>query len=237
MIVTPPASVEDRLQDVSQLLLAADERVRGEREVRAVEALQRRECAVTELVDALRGREILEAMLAEVDEPVRPDERGRRRGDQHLPAVAYRRDPSSAVDVVSDVALVGDERRPGVEAHADVDRAGRQRLGECCCCSESTGRRGEGEEEGISLGVDLDPALCRARLPDDAAVLGERFGVRFGAELVEEPRRALDVGEEECDRASRKVVSHEAIICRTRRGVQSRGSWREDRVMGERALA
>ena len=67
------------------------------------------------------------------------------------------------MDVVSDVALVGDERRPGVETHADVDRPGRQRVGECYCCSESTGRRGEGEEEGITLSVDLDPALCRAR--------------------------------------------------------------------------
>ena len=55
----------------------------------------------------------------------------------------------------------------------------------------------------------------------------------FGAELVEEPRRALDVGEEDCDRAGRKVGSHEAIICGTRRNVQSRGS--KERIAKDRS--
>ena len=64
-------------------------------------------------------------------------------------------------------------------------------------------------------------------------MLGERFGIRFGAELVEEPRRALDVGEEDCDRAGRKVGSHEAIICGTRRNVQSRGS--KERIAKDRS--
>ena len=124
--------------------------------------------------------------------------------------MADRRDTRGAVDVVSDVPLVGDERRSGVEADADVDRAGRQRLGERSGCREGAGRRRKSEEEGISLCVDLDATLGRARLPDDPAVLGERLGVRLGAERVQELRRALDVGEEEGDGAGREIVSHAA---------------------------
>ena len=67
-------------------------------------------------------------MLAEVREPVEPDERRGRGRDEHLPAVADRRDAGGAVHVVSDVALVRHERRPRVQADAHMDRAGRQRL-------------------------------------------------------------------------------------------------------------
>ena len=69
-------------------------------------------------------------------------------------------------------------------------------------------RRREGEEEGVALRVHLDPALGGARLPDHAPVLGERLRVALGAELVQQPRRALDVGEEEGDGAGGEVVSH-----------------------------
>ena len=116
------------MQDVGELLLAPDEGIGGEREVRAIEALDRRKRQLAELVDALGRREVLEAMLAEVDEPVEPDKRGRRGGDEHLPAVADRRDARCTVHIVSDIPLVGDERRAGVEADAHVDRAAYQRL-------------------------------------------------------------------------------------------------------------
>ena len=42
------------------------------------------------------------------------------------------------------------------------------------------------------------------------AVLGERLRVAFGAELVKEPRRSLDVGEEEGDGAGGEVIAHAA---------------------------
>ena len=48
--------------------------------------------------------------------------------DEHLAAVAGRRDPRGHVDVLADVALVGHERRAGVQADAHADRAGRERL-------------------------------------------------------------------------------------------------------------
>ncbi len=203
-------TVEERLQDVGELLLPPDEGIGGEREVRAVETLQRRESLLAELVDALGRGDVLEAMLAQIDEPVEPDKRGRRGGDEHLSAVADCGDARSAMHVVSDVALIGDERRPGVETDAHVDRAGRQRLRERSPSCESARRRREGEEEGVALGVDLDPAFGRTRLPYDSAVLGERIRVGLGTQRVQELGRALDVGEEEGDGACREVVAHAA---------------------------
>jgi hypothetical protein len=67
--------------------------------------------------------------------------------------------------------------------------------------------RREGEEEGVALGIDLDTALCGTRLPHDPPVLGECPRIRVGAELVQELGRALDVGKEEGDGASRKIAS------------------------------
>ncbi len=54
-------------------------------------------------------------MLAEVGELGLNQDR-RRGGYEHLAAVTARGDAGSAVDVVSDVALLGEERRPGVDA-------------------------------------------------------------------------------------------------------------------------
>ena len=144
------------MQNVGELLLPANERVRREWKVRAIQTFQRRERAVTELVHALERGEILEAVLAEVAEPVRPDERCRRGSNEYLPAVADSRDPRGAVHVVSDVSLIRDERRPCVETDADVDRAGRQRFRERSRGGESAWSCREGEEEGVALGVDLD---------------------------------------------------------------------------------
>ena len=45
-------------------------------------------------------------------------------------------------------------------------------------------------------------------------MLGERLGVGVRAELVEQPRRALDVGEEERDRAGREIRAHSGMMVR-----------------------
>ena len=100
-----------------------------------------------------------------------------RSGHEHLPAVADRRDASCTVHVVFHVALVGDERRPGVETDADVDRARCQRLREPGRGRKSAGSGRKGEKEGVALGVNLDAAFRGASVPDEAAVLGERLGV------------------------------------------------------------
>ena len=121
-----------------------------------------------------------------------------------------------------DVALVGQKRRSGVQADPDLHLPGCERTREGGGGHERSRRGREREEEGVTLRVDLDAALVGAGLADDAAVLGERIGVRLGAELVQQLRRALDVGEEKGDGAGRKVVAHGAIIRPTRGRVQSR---------------
>ena len=83
--------------------------------------------------------------------------------DEHLPAVAGGGDAGGAVDVAADVALLGQERRPRVQADPHLDRAGGERLGHRRRGGERARRGREGEEEGVALRVDLDAALARRR--------------------------------------------------------------------------
>ena len=71
------------------------------------------------------------------------------------------------------------------------------------------GRGRERIEERVPLRVDLDAAAPRERLPQQPPVLGERLVVRLRAQLVQQARRTLDVGEEQGDAAGRKLVTHE----------------------------
>jgi hypothetical protein len=70
----------------------------------------------------------------------------------------------------------------------------------------------EGDEERVSLRVHLDPAVRGERGSQQAAMVGQRIGVRSRSEGVQEPRRALDVGEEERDRASGQIRPHAAEL-------------------------
>ena len=60
----------------------------------------------------------------------------------------------------------------------------------------------ESDEEGVALRVDLDAAVAPECLAQNAAVFSERLRIAI-AELLHQPRRAFDVGEEERDRAGR----------------------------------
>ena len=85
------------------------------------------------------------------------------------------------MDVRSDVALLRQQRRTGVEAHPNRQlelllRLARRR--------ERTRRGREGNEEGVALRVDLDAAVPLERLTQNAAVLGEPFRVLLRTELV-----------------------------------------------------
>ena len=157
-------------------------------------------------------------MLSQVHE-LDIDDRGRCLGENDLAAVARRGDASGEVDVVADVALVGKEGSTGMQPDAHLDRAGDEHLGEGRSGVECAGRGREREEEGVALRVDLDTTLGGARLPDDAPMLCQRLRVGLGAELVQQLRRPLDVGEEEGHRAGRKLgphrgPNHEAVAAR-----------------------
>lgn len=113
------------------------------------------------------------------------------------------------MNVSADVALIGDKRCARVQTHAHPNPAGGKRFGQLSRRGECARRGGEGEKEGIALRVDLDTVVADARLSYQAAMLGQCLRVTLGAELLVQPRRALNIGEEEGDGARREVVSHE----------------------------
>ena len=123
-----------------------------------------------------------------------------------------RRDAGGAVDVNPDVAFVAEVGRAGVQTHAHADRTrgqSSQRVGgrlECAGCGR------EGDEEGVPLGIHLDAVVAGAGLADHAPVLGERRGVCLRSQLVQQLGRALDVGEQEGDRAGGEIASHEEMM-------------------------
>ena len=73
---------------------------------------------------------------------------------------------------------------------------------------DRTGSGRERDEERVALRVDLDAVVRGERGPKDAPVLCERLGVPVGAERVQQAGRALDVREEEGDRAARELCAH-----------------------------
>ena len=77
------------------------------------------------------------------------------------------------------------------------------------------GRSGEGDEERIALGVDLDAVVPRERIPEHPAMLGENVCVAV-TELLEQSRRPFDVGEEKRDRSARKLPHADMIPLRGR---------------------
>jgi hypothetical protein len=149
---------------LAELLLPPDERRRLHGQRRLVEALQRGEPTLAELVDPLRRGQVLQPVLAEIEQLVRVDELARRLRDEHLPAVADGGDPSGAVDVEADVSLLGDTRLAGVDPHAHTDRSVAERVLGVVCGRQCIGRTREGDEERVPLGVDLDPAVPLERV-------------------------------------------------------------------------
>ena len=193
---------EQRLQRV-ELTRAPEERCRRDREVRPVQALQRRERGVSELVEPLGRGEVLQPVLAEVAQACVARQVACCLRDQHLPSVPDRSDPRSAVHVEPHVALVVDERLTRVQPHPHADRSGSQRVLSRSGGRERVGRSCERDEEGVALRVDLDAVVRDERSPQCTPVLAERVGV-VGAELMQKLRRPLDVGEEKGDGAGGK---------------------------------
>jgi hypothetical protein len=160
------------------------------------------------LVDPLRRGQVLQAVLAEVDEPGVCRERGRRRRDEHLSAVPRGRDARGPVDVGADVPLVREVRRPGVDPDADPHHP-RRELGLCVARRvEGAGGGGECVEEGVALRVDLDAPVPAERVAEHGPVLVERGRVPLRPQLVQQAGRPLDVREEERDGSRRELGAH-----------------------------
>ncbi len=116
--------------------------------------------------------------------------------------MAHGRDPRGAMDVDPDVPLVRDHRFPGVQTHANTDRARKRRLGGTRGRNGVRGAR-ERDEEGISLRVHLHAPVASKGPTQNAAMLPQRLHIGV-AEFVQQPRRPLDVREQERDGAGRQ---------------------------------
>ncbi len=105
--------------------------------------------------------------------------------------------PRGAVDVEAGVQAAGDERLAGVDADPHPDRLvlpgvlGERPL-RLRCSEHRLARIGEGEVEGVALHLHLHSAVAGEGLAEQAAVVLERPYVRLFAELLQQPRRALD---------------------------------------------
>ncbi len=206
-------AVGEQRDELLDLALTAGERARRERQVGGVERAKGREVPVAELEQTLRMDEILQPMLAEIANGcVCIEEPSRRLGEDDLASVGRRCDASSAVDVHAHVALVRHERLAGVEADADADRPGCEAFSRFLGGAHGLDRSRERDEERVSLRVDLDAVMSCEGCSQRRAVLGEEVGITVSV-LTEKARRALDIREEEGDRAARKVEpAHPTII-------------------------
>ena len=200
--------------DLVELRRTPDERrARGRQVLHArLDRLQQREVAREpvdlELVDALRGAEILEAVHAEVAD-VRIHQRTGRLRQEHLSAVADGRDPRALVHVEADISLFGQLRLARVEPHPHAYRP----VGKCalavCSGSDSVRRAGERDEERVTLCVDFDALVLGERRAETPPMLVQCFSVVV-SEIVQQPRRALHVREQQRHDTGREIAHHRA---------------------------
>ena len=227
-----PRPVRDQLAQRRELVVASQQRPRGDRQVAAMQRLQRRELAREAVDDQLvqldRLEHVLEPVRTEVDELDAVEQRPRRPGDKDLPAMPGGHDPRRAMDVHADVVRRDGERLAGVDPDPDPDldagRPARPRERQL-----SVGRRGDrvlrsGEchEQGVALlvhriaGVSLE---CPKQQPPMEL---QHAGVGVRTKPLQELRRALDVGEQERDgpgrlRDHRATMEDRSRLLQTRR--------------------
>ena len=165
---------------------------------------ERREVAVSELVDRIGCVEVLEPVFAEVRSSSSTSVGGRCE-NEHLAAVAGGGDPCGTVDVVADVTLLGERAAFPCGGRCEPGRPAGERLASAPPRPRAhpapSGRRRRRRRPACRP----RPRRARACLADHAPVLGQRLGIRLRAELVQQLRRALDVGEQEGDGAGRQV--------------------------------
>ena len=200
--------------DLVQLRRAPDERRAWSRQVLhpRLDRLQQREVAWKpfdlELVDALGGAEILEAVHAQVAD-VRIHERPGRLRHEHLPAVADGRDPCALVHVEADVSLFGQLWLARVQPHPYAYRP----VGKCALAvrggSGGVRRSGERNEERVALRVDLDAVVVGEHRAESPPMLVQRLSVVV-SQLVQQPRRALHVREQQRHDTGREIAHHRA---------------------------
>jgi hypothetical protein len=98
-----------------------------------------------------------------------------------------------------------------VEAHANAERTACERCLRVSRRSNRPGSRGERDEEGVALRVDLYSTVRPEHLTQGPPMLSERLGVPLGAQFAQHPGRTFHIREEERDRA-RREGAHATIM-------------------------
>ena len=213
-------AVPKQSEQLVPLARPADEGGRGPRQVRVRDRLQRRKALAPELEERNRLIEVLHAVLAQLGQ-LAVDERPRRRRHDDLSAVAGRGDPSGLVQLAPGVALAGQLQLTGVQAHPHLDGAWRERLLTLSSSSQRLDRIGKGIQKRVPLRVDLDAAVSGEGGAQKPAVLRERLDVAGLAQLLDQPRRALDVREQQSDVSGRQLtIGHSQRLRRARADVK-----------------
>ncbi|HKV86765.1 MAG TPA: hypothetical protein VJT78_02075 [Candidatus Dormibacteraeota bacterium] len=91
-----------------------------------------------------------------------------------------------------------------MQSHASPNRSAGERPLTILRGGHRVGRARERNKEGIPLGVNLDAVMARERLTQSTAVLSQRVGISF-TQFVEQPRRSLDVREQEGHSPAREL--------------------------------
>ncbi len=129
--------------------------------------LKRREARRPELEDGHRPFDVLQPVLDEMVNET-PSTSARDAARNQLPTMPGRRDARREVHVVSHIALVHHQRNARVETDTQLDRPRREKTGHRLCRNHGTDGRSKGEKESVTLRVNLDSALGRARIANHA---------------------------------------------------------------------
>jgi hypothetical protein len=145
-------------------------------------------------------------VLTEIGHSFWLEKAGGRCRQQHLSAMTGSGDPGRSVHVHAEVGVVPDKRCTRVDSNPDADRT----LGEAFL--RRTGRfdrvrrGGECDEEPITRCIHLHTAVSAECFAKNPAMVLDHVAVGAVAELLEQPRRAFDVAEQERDRPGRKLA-------------------------------
>ena len=199
--------LEPHRDSAMEIVLAAEEAGCRGWQLDRSGAAQRGKRLGSELEEPCAAVEVLEPVQAELGCLV-GDQPAGWLCQQDLAPMSECSDACAAVDVDSDIALGGEGRLACVQAHPHPDRArletfptgSRGGCGAGCCR--------EGDKERVALRVDLHTTVRDERLAQHTPVLGQRLGIPRRPQRVEQARRALDVREQERDRALGQLSHH-----------------------------
>ena len=157
---------------------------------------------MSELVEPLRCRQVFQPVQAEIarvhlDQPV-----GALR-QQHLATVGRAHDPRRPMHIHAHVLGRIEARLARVDPDPQPDQAGFESAHRLLDRRYRLDGRRKGVEKRVTLAVDLVASMAGARLPHDPPVLCQRLPICLLAELGQQPRRALDIGEDERHRPRR----------------------------------